>query len=62
VVSLQDVLVSYIVHCYTCHSLQEYSWEDHGYPFLNSLYPDIGPLLDEKFNMALQMTYRQCVS
>jgi len=41
--------------------VQEHSWEDHGYPFLNSLYPDLGPLLDDKFKLALQMTYRRCV-
>lgn len=41
--------------------LQEHSWEDHGYPFLNSLYPDLGPLLDDKFKLALQMTYRRYV-
>ena len=37
---------------------QDYSWDDHGYPFLNTLYSEIGPMMDEKFKLAFQMTYR----
>ena len=37
---------------------RDYSWEDHGFPFVNGLYPDIAPLLDDKFTLAFQLTYR----
>jgi sestrin len=39
---------------------RDYSWDDHGYAFLNSLYPDICPLLDTCFDTAFCMTYK-CV-
>lgn len=38
-------------------SLQDYSWEDHGYSLVNRLYPDVGQLLDEKFQIAYNLTY-----
>lgn len=38
-------------------SLQDYSWEDHGFSLVNRLYPDVGQLLDEKFQMAYNLTY-----
>ena len=41
--------------------VQEYSWEDHGYTFLTELYPEIGPILDEKFKTAKELTYRMYV-
>ncbi|XP_046877193.1 sestrin-1 isoform X2 [Hypomesus transpacificus] len=37
--------------------VQDYSWEDHGYSLVNRLYPDVGQLLDEKFQMAYTLTY-----
>jgi hypothetical protein len=37
---------------------RDYSWEDHGYAFLSSLYPDICPLLDSRFNTSFAMTYK----
>ncbi|CAI8021574.1 Sestrin-1 [Geodia barretti] len=36
----------------------DYSWDDHGYAFLNSLYPDICPLLDGRFGTSFSMTYK----
>lgn len=38
-------------------SLQDYSWEDHGFSLVNRLYSDIGQLLDEKFRMVRNLTY-----
>ena len=38
---------------------QDYSWEDHGFPFLTRVYPDLGPLLEDKFKEASRMTYRR---
>jgi len=31
--------------------LQDYSWEDHGFSLVNRLLPDMGQLLDEKFQV-----------
>ncbi|RXM95704.1 Sestrin-2 [Acipenser ruthenus] len=36
---------------------QDYSWEDHGYSLMNRLYPDVGQLLDEKFQTVYNLTY-----
>ncbi|XP_055490951.1 sestrin-1 isoform X2 [Leucoraja erinacea] len=36
---------------------QDYTWEDHGYSLVNRLYPDVGQLLDEKFQNAYNLTY-----
>ncbi|XP_066573541.1 sestrin-2 isoform X2 [Amia ocellicauda] len=36
---------------------QDYSWEDHGYSLINRLYPDVGQLLDEKFQLVSNLTY-----
>ncbi|XP_039603833.1 sestrin-1 isoform X1 [Polypterus senegalus] len=36
---------------------QDYTWEDHGYSLVNRLYPDFGQLLDEKFQIAYNLTY-----
>ena len=36
---------------------QDYSWEDHGFSLANRLYSDIGNILDEKFNVAYNLTY-----
>ncbi|XP_047461500.1 sestrin-2 isoform X3 [Mugil cephalus] len=38
---------------------QDYSWEDHGYSLLNRLLPDMGQLLDEKFQVVSNMTYHR---
>jgi sestrin len=35
----------------------DYSWEDQGFSLANRLYTDIGNLLDDKYNMAANMTY-----
>ncbi|XP_074472643.1 sestrin-1 isoform X1 [Sebastes fasciatus] len=37
--------------------VQDYSWEDHGFSLVNRLYPDVGQMLDEKFQMAYNLTY-----
>ncbi|EOA92877.1 Sestrin-2 [Anas platyrhynchos] len=37
--------------------LQDYTWEDHGYSLINRLYPDVGQLLDEKFQVVYNLTY-----
>lgn len=37
--------------------IQDYSWDDHGFSLVNSLYPDVGNLLDEKFKTAINLTY-----
>ncbi|XP_063167426.1 sestrin-1 isoform X4 [Candoia aspera] len=37
--------------------VQDYSWEDHGYSLVNRLYPDVGQLIDEKFQIAYNLTY-----
>ncbi|XP_043573184.1 sestrin-1-like isoform X2 [Chiloscyllium plagiosum] len=36
---------------------QDYSWEDHGYSLINRLYPEVGQLLDEKFQVVYNLTY-----
>uniref|UniRef100_A0A3B3ZRQ9 Uncharacterized protein n=1 Tax=Periophthalmus magnuspinnatus TaxID=409849 RepID=A0A3B3ZRQ9_9GOBI len=38
---------------------QDYSWEDHGYSLVNRLLPDMGQLLDEKFQVVSNMTYHR---
>jgi sestrin len=36
---------------------RDYSWDDHGFSLANRLYTDIGNMLDDKYNMAANMTY-----
>ncbi|XP_069731680.1 sestrin-2 [Phaenicophaeus curvirostris] len=36
---------------------QDYTWEDHGFSLINRLYPDVGQLLDEKFQVVYNLTY-----
>ncbi|XP_042194650.1 sestrin-2 isoform X3 [Callorhinchus milii] len=36
---------------------QDYSWEDHGYSLINRLFPEVGQLLDEKFQVVYTLTY-----
>ena len=43
-------------------SIQDYSWEDHGFSLVNRLYPDVGQMLDEKFQMAASLTYNTMAS
>ncbi|XP_063756086.1 sestrin-2 isoform X2 [Eleginops maclovinus] len=38
---------------------QDYSWEDHGFSLLNRLLPDMGQLLDEKFQVVSNLTYNR---
>ncbi|XP_026156311.1 sestrin-2 isoform X2 [Mastacembelus armatus] len=38
---------------------QDYSWEDHGYSLVNRLLPDMGQLLDEKFQVVRDLTYHR---
>lgn len=45
--------VIYVRLCF----LKDYSWEDHGFSLVNRLYPDVGQMLDEKFQMAYNLTY-----
>ncbi|XP_053310443.1 sestrin-2 [Spea bombifrons] len=35
----------------------DFTWEDHGYSLLHRLYPEVGQLLDEKFQVAYNLTY-----
>ena len=37
--------------------VQDYSWEEHGFSFINRLYPDIGQILDDKFSSTVNLTY-----
>ncbi|KAL8578136.1 hypothetical protein ACOMHN_055455 [Nucella lapillus] len=37
--------------------VQDYSWEDHGFSLANLLYSDIGNMLEERFNIAVSLTY-----
>ncbi|XP_070182129.1 sestrin-1-like isoform X1 [Littorina saxatilis] len=37
--------------------IQDYSWEDHAFSLANRLYSDIGNLLDDRFNIAFNLTY-----
>ncbi|XP_029023041.1 sestrin-2 isoform X2 [Betta splendens] len=38
---------------------QDYSWEDHGFSLVNRLLPDMGQLLDEKFQVVSDLTYHR---
>lgn len=38
--------------------IQDYSWDDHGYSLVNRLYNDVGFLLDDKFRVAYNLTYK----
>uniref|UniRef100_A0A3Q1GL96 Sestrin 2 n=1 Tax=Acanthochromis polyacanthus TaxID=80966 RepID=A0A3Q1GL96_9TELE len=38
---------------------QDYSWEDHGFSLANRLLPDMGQLLDEKFQVVSNLTYHR---
>ncbi|XP_028316366.1 sestrin-2 isoform X2 [Gouania willdenowi] len=38
---------------------QDYSWEDHGFSLVNRLLPDVGQLLDEKFQIVSNLTYHR---
>ncbi|XP_065838420.1 sestrin-1-like [Oscarella lobularis] len=38
--------------------VQDFSWEDQGYSLANRLFPDIGQLLDDKFKLIVDLTYR----
>ncbi|KAF3833826.1 hypothetical protein F7725_025030 [Dissostichus mawsoni] len=38
---------------------QDYSWEDHGFSLVNRLLPDMGQLLDEKFQVVRNLTYNR---
>ncbi|XP_075120519.1 sestrin-2-like isoform X1 [Leptodactylus fuscus] len=44
------------------HKLKDYTWEDHGYSLLHRLYPEVGQLLDEKFQVAYNLTYHTIAS
>lgn len=37
--------------------IQDYSWDDHGFSLVSSLYNDVGDLLDLKFRAAYNLTY-----
>ncbi|XP_046874875.1 sestrin-2 isoform X1 [Hypomesus transpacificus] len=38
---------------------QDYSWEDHGFSLVNRLLPDMGQLLDKKFQVVYGLTYHR---
>ncbi|XP_018411483.1 PREDICTED: sestrin-2 [Nanorana parkeri] len=40
----------------------DYTWEDHGYSLLHRLYPEVGQLLDDKFQVAYNLTYHTIAS
>lgn len=40
----------------------DYTWEDHGYSLLHRLYPEVGQLLDDKFQIAYNLTYHTIAS
>lgn len=42
--------------------VQDYSWDDHGYSLVNSLYNNVGYLLDVKFRATYNLTYCTMVS
>lgn len=58
-----NIEISLLKSLYDCYLLlstsffQDYSWEDHGFSLVNRLYPDVGQMLDEKFQMAYNLTY-----
>ncbi|KAM4795203.1 sestrin-2 [Rhinophrynus dorsalis] len=35
----------------------DYTWEDHGYSLLHRLYPEVGQLIEDKFQAAFNLTY-----
>uniref|UniRef100_T1J3W8 Sestrin n=1 Tax=Strigamia maritima TaxID=126957 RepID=T1J3W8_STRMM len=37
--------------------IQDYSWDDHGYSLINSIYSDVGTYLDEMFKVTYGLTY-----
>lgn len=41
----------------TTFRVQDYSWSDHAYSLLNRFYPDVGCLLDDKFQITYNLTY-----
>ena len=36
---------------------QDYNWEDHGFSLANRLLTDIGTHLEDRFNIAVNLTY-----
>ena len=36
----------------------EYSWEGYGFSLVDRFYPEMGQLLDEKFRVCQELTYR----
>lgn len=36
---------------------QDYNWEDHGFSLANRLLSDVGSYLEERFNIAINLTY-----
>ncbi|XP_072277357.1 sestrin-2 isoform X2 [Pyxicephalus adspersus] len=40
----------------------DYTWEDHGYSLLHRLSPEVGQLLDDKFQVAYNLTYHTIAS
>lgn len=42
---------------FVCVSIQDYSWEDHGFSLMNRLYGEMAQLLDEKFQVVYALTY-----
>eukprot|EP00079_Xenopus_tropicalis_P021289 XP_012812576.2 PREDICTED: sestrin-2 isoform X1 [Xenopus tropicalis] len=40
----------------------DYTWEDHGYSLLQRLNPEVGQLLDDKFQVAFNLTYHTCAT
>ena len=55
-VQLQVCHLSGLKMC-RCGFLQDYTWEDQGFSLLNRYYPDIAPMLDDKFRLAYNLTY-----
>ncbi|XP_073472292.1 sestrin-2 [Aquarana catesbeiana] len=40
----------------------DFTWNTHGYSLLHRLYPEVGQLLDEKFQVAYNLTYHTIAS
>jgi len=40
--------------------IQDFTWEDQGYSLADRLYMEVAALLDNKFNIAQQLTYYSC--
>ncbi|XP_069827731.1 sestrin-2 [Dendropsophus ebraccatus] len=40
----------------------DFTWEDHGYSLLQRLYPEVGQMIDDKFQVSYNLTYHTIAS